>query len=236
MLAAVVMMTASACVGFVAGRMSAWVIPVEDAHAVPTATGSIDAAPATATASAIDRHEATAKSPSAVTKVGERLKRLLEKSSAAASQPRAAAEPASTAAAVAPAAPPVAPAAKPAPAAIVEAQQPPPAAQPVQPRNSEAATRGVTLLNPGQGDARRGDAQPTLVAAAPAGDIDPVRQQAALEECERRFTSFRRTDGTYQPHGGGPRTLCPLLREGPSLPSRTSKSGNGAKGWSFPWW
>jgi hypothetical protein len=33
-----------------------------------------------------------------------------------------------------------------------------------------------------------------------------------VEECERRYSSFRRSDGTYQPFGGGPRQRCPHLR------------------------
>jgi BA14K-like protein len=31
-------------------------------------------------------------------------------------------------------------------------------------------------------------------------------------QCERRYSSFRRSDGTYQPFDGGPRKRCPLLR------------------------
>jgi len=41
----------------------------------------------------------------------------------------------------------------------------------------------------------------------------PDRMAAsALAECERRYSSFRRSDGTYQPYGSRPRELCPLLR------------------------
>lgn len=32
------------------------------------------------------------------------------------------------------------------------------------------------------------------------------------EECDDRYNSFRWSDGTYQPYGGGPRRLCPYLR------------------------
>lgn len=35
---------------------------------------------------------------------------------------------------------------------------------------------------------------------------------AAIAACERRYNSFRRSDGTYQPYGGRPRELCPYLR------------------------
>ena len=36
-------------------------------------------------------------------------------------------------------------------------------------------------------------------------------RQADVKRCERRFKSFRERDGTYQPHDGGPRKLCPHL-------------------------
>ena len=32
------------------------------------------------------------------------------------------------------------------------------------------------------------------------------------ELCDEEFRSFRWSDGTYQPYGGGPRRLCPYLR------------------------
>lgn len=32
------------------------------------------------------------------------------------------------------------------------------------------------------------------------------------ERCDDRFKTFRYSDGTYQPYGGGPRRLCPYLR------------------------
>jgi hypothetical protein len=31
------------------------------------------------------------------------------------------------------------------------------------------------------------------------------------EECDERYRSFRWSDGTFQPYGGGPRQLCPYL-------------------------
>ena len=33
----------------------------------------------------------------------------------------------------------------------------------------------------------------------------------AEDRCADRFRSFRYSDGTYQPYGGGPRELCPYL-------------------------
>ena len=38
------------------------------------------------------------------------------------------------------------------------------------------------------------------------------RRGAAWRACDDRFRSFRWSDGTYQPYGGGPRRLCPYLR------------------------
>ena len=32
------------------------------------------------------------------------------------------------------------------------------------------------------------------------------------EMCDDRYRSFRWSDGTFQPYGGGPRELCPYLR------------------------
>lgn len=63
-----------------------------------------------------------------------------------------------------------------------------------------------TLINPGMADTGP-DAQ-----SAPAADMRPDQTAADVEECERRYSSFRRSDGTYQPFDGGPRRRCPHLR------------------------
>jgi hypothetical protein len=68
---------------------------------------------------------------------------------------------------------------------------------------------GVKLINPNPNQA---DA-----AAVPARrvELDPAESEAdrqSLAACERRYSSFRRSDGTYQPFGGGPRQRCPVLR------------------------
>jgi hypothetical protein len=40
----------------------------------------------------------------------------------------------------------------------------------------------------------------------------PQRAEAsAYQDCRRRFSSFRESDGTYQPYGGGARMRCPHL-------------------------
>lgn len=43
-------------------------------------------------------------------------------------------------------------------------------------------------------------------------DRDPTHDERAYAACERRYASFRRSDGTYQPYGRSSRELCPLLR------------------------
>jgi hypothetical protein len=69
---------------------------------------------------------------------------------------------------------------------------------------------------------------PVIINASPAvppiGSADGVRPAASrmsaadrpndgeIGQCERRYSSFRRTDGTYQPMDGGARKRCPLLR------------------------
>jgi len=34
---------------------------------------------------------------------------------------------------------------------------------------------------------------------------------SSYDRCADRFRSFRYSDGTYQPYGGGPREICPYL-------------------------
>ena len=44
------------------------------------------------------------------------------------------------------------------------------------------------------------------------GESVPQRADAmANQGCRRRFSSFRESDGTYQPYGGGARMRCPYL-------------------------
>jgi len=67
----------------------------------------------------------------------------------------------------------------------------------------------VKLINPRQADLGAAAVGPTQPDADVA-EIETDRQGIAA--CERRYSSFRRNDGTYQPFGGGPRLRCPLLR------------------------
>jgi hypothetical protein len=77
--------------------------------------------------------------------------------------------------------------------------------------NDEDGSRGpnVKLINPSAPDPSVAPAEP-LKPEADVAESEADRQGIAA--CERRFSSFRRSDGTYQPFGGGPRLRCPLLR------------------------
>lgn len=43
-------------------------------------------------------------------------------------------------------------------------------------------------------------------------DASKRRYRSRWERCDDRYRSFRWSDGTFQPYGGGPRKLCPYLR------------------------
>jgi len=77
--------------------------------------------------------------------------------------------------------------------------------------NEEDSSRApnVTLINPSTGDPGAATAEP-LKPEADVAEIEADPQGIAA--CERRYSSFRRSDGTYQPFGGGRRLRCPLLR------------------------
>jgi len=75
-----------------------------------------------------------------------------------------------------------------------------------------SAAPSVKVINPSPGERR--------AAAEPVSNSDGNDSRGAETEidrpgiaaCERRYSSFRRSDGTYQPYGGGSRQRCPLLR------------------------
>ena len=71
----------------------------------------------------------------------------------------------------------------------------------------------------GRGRRRRGSGFGAAIGAGIAtaiigGAIASSKRQYSgrWERCDDRFRSFRWSDGTYQPYGGGPRRLCPYLR------------------------
>jgi hypothetical protein len=77
---------------------------------------------------------------------------------------------------------------------------------------AEDAGPAATLINPDWAKAR--PAPRRRQAEAEAGSDRNAARNAdrAVAECERRYASFRRSDGTYQPYGDRPRELCPMLR------------------------
>jgi len=67
----------------------------------------------------------------------------------------------------------------------------------------------VQLINPGQDNAP--GVATESARAADAGQLESETDRQDIAACERRYSSFRRSDGTYQPYGGGARQRCPLL-------------------------
>ena len=85
--------------------------------------------------------------------------------------------------------------------------------------NAEDSSRApnVKLINPGEAiSSNAGEPERSAAAAAPtkpAADVaESETDRQDIAACERRYSSFRRSDGTYQPFGGGARLRCPLLR------------------------
>lgn len=81
--------------------------------------------------------------------------------------------------------------------------------------NDEATERGprIKLINPSQANSATAPAEPARKAEVdPIERIESEADRQGLAACERRYSSFRRSDGTYQPFGGGPRQRCPQLR------------------------
>lgn len=50
----------------------------------------------------------------------------------------------------------------------------------------------------------------TTSTGQPTGFNRPISQRS--QKCTRRYSSFRRSDGTYQPFNRPTREVCPLLR------------------------
>jgi len=214
--AAAALLLAGITLGFVLGRMSVWVI-----SAAPS--------PETAARAASDRN-ATAPAP----KTASSAPALPAPGSSTPSATPSPATPEQPAVALNPGAPAVAspsiaasggapvPAPDPAAAAVGTQEPPKPVVAPNwrpaagDPSGSGSANGkeangapGVKLVNPNptQADAA---AVPARKAEPDAAESEADRQDLAA--CERRYSSFRRSDGTYQPFGGGPRQRCPTLR------------------------
>jgi hypothetical protein len=71
------------------------------------------------------------------------------------------------------------------------------------------APKAPVVLNAGANGFRAADSG----RPAAAGGQEPDKTaDDTVGQCERRYSSFRPSDGTYQPFDGGPRKRCPLLR------------------------
>ncbi len=101
--------------------------------------------------------------------------------------------------------PPDTPAQARADAPPIESEKPEPMAKP--------SPRGAVLVNP------EWTAPPVAeTVPPPSAETDSPRAErnrateAAMVECERRYSSFRASDGTYQPYDRSSRVRCRLLR------------------------
>ena len=91
----------------------------------------------------------------------------------------------------------------------VAARQIPPAPDQSVVSPEPAVPKAPVALNAGADAFRTTDDRQSM---AP-GRQEPDRSaDDTAGQCERRYSSFRRSDGTYQPFDGGPRKRCPLLR------------------------
>jgi hypothetical protein len=167
MAAAAIMMAGSATVGLVAGRMSAWVVPVETARS-----------PAV---------------PSVKPKTAEPPKPVVLALPSPEPQAKLHTEPSGR----------DVPLRYDVPVKVASGDATPE-------MSASAAQPQLTIANPhsaasGFGAGDEGTSQPDPAVAT--GSFD-----SAVAQCERRYSSFRRSDGTYQPYGSGTRRPCPLLR------------------------
>jgi hypothetical protein len=201
-----VLIAVSASMVFLAGRLSVTVMPLDtttvqadrEARSAPVAASGVPA-------SAQKPEEPKASMPPAVaSEPGSGIKEPPPvPSSVSGAPPQASAEPA----------------AKPAPAeqkmgeralsgADGEATAVPPASGP--PGQPTATPGRTVIINPSQPAAptsKSDEKREVSAGIEPRGKPD----DAAAGQCEKRYSSFRRSDGTYQPFDGGPRKRCPLL-------------------------
>jgi BA14K-like protein len=208
-LAALAILVAGITLGFTLGRMSVWLVGFDGSNHDAVAHEGNTNRSMRETTPVVSAPAPNIAAPAA----GSSPKLVLPPPSAAA--PSGPGSPAS--------APQTSPAPEPAPSTSAAVPQEPP--KPVLAPNwraayGDGASAGngttednlpgpsVRLINPRQDEAPRVAAEPD--AAGNAAEIETDRQGIAA--CERRYSSFRRNDGTYQPYGGGPRQRCPLLR------------------------
>jgi hypothetical protein len=210
MLAALVMMAASGSIGVFAGRMSAWILPVEAPRLLVdgrsrTEPAFREAATELRAAPILEKHRGA---PSSLG--------VIEAAIGGPDTSAGRAPPATDNSA------PRAP----------EETNPGIAQEPGKELPTGAARTGwqtTTTPNPTASAAHPpASPSPVIINASPAippiGSADGARpavrgmsaadrpNDGEIGQCERRYSSFRRTDGTYQPMDDGARKRCPLLR------------------------
>jgi hypothetical protein len=196
--AALVLVAAGWATGFFAGRMSAWVFPVTETNTAVTAV--LDKTP-----QHVAPNPPTAEQPAP---------RVENKQALAAKQPE---PPAASA--------PPEQAQPPQPNVTVlnksASQQSAPQAGDDK-RITVAPDEGDSMQAPGN-DARIAETNAERAPDRRANRQDGDRRVSAMDdgqgfdavgiaECESRYSSFRRSDGTYQPYGRSSRQVCPFLR------------------------
>jgi hypothetical protein len=190
--AALVLVAAGWATGFFAGRMSAWVFPVTAPDTAPL-TAALDKTP-----------QRFAPNPPANAEP-----RAEEKQAIAARPPE----------------PPAAPPPQPQPGVTIlnsNASQQPGLQAGGDRRIAVTPNEGDRVEAP-PNDARVAEMNTERAADRRASRPDDERRVNAMDdghafdaasvaECESRYASFRRSDGTYQPFGRSSRQVCPFLR------------------------
>jgi BA14K-like protein len=211
-LAAAAILFAGLTLGFLLGRMSAWLAAVEAPKPAAVSRGSTELGPSESV-----REKSTAITPPAVPSRNTTtapagiqpkatLKLLPPPTAAPSSAASHSGEPAPHAPSPVTQEPP-----KPVVAPNWRATAGDPASSASADDEANSPLPNVTLINPSQEDALAAAAEPAAKSEAGTAEIEAADRQG-IAACERRYSSFRRNDGTYQPFGGGPRQRCPLLR------------------------
>ena len=221
--AAFVLITASLAVGVLIGRLSASVVPAEPVRLEASTAAKPSGLTSQPTKPLAAATQATPATPSAPAVTSQGADRSAQASAPSPQPPKLALTKDLAGSENAP--PPT--------MQVISAAIGDPAAPSAQ--DPAASTAGaddskVSVINPGAGDAVRDTKRDSGKTTAPATMTDnrtgSAPQQTAsssqrlengppssgVEECERRYSSFRREDGTYQPFDGGPRRRCPHLR------------------------
>ena len=239
-LAAVVLLAAGWAIGFFAGRMSAWLFPVvqpsdmatvanvtpptaiippsaQPPSTPPPRTAQASARPAAALA--IESGSGSRSSPD--DKVASRAGSSAAEQTGPVPEKAPSAPDASTAAAENPS--PARDKSEPAPAQRAVKAEPSAGAATEDTRQREAAKApggDVVLVNPEWKQApSKADREPDAERRAyrPEAETGQGRfaDESAFAKCESRYSSFRPSDGTYQPYGRSTREPCPFLSDMP---------------------